>query len=258
MPSPFPGMNPYLERATAWESFHPHFIATALEHIAAQLPPEYVVRVENRVYIHEPPLDDRRFIGKGDLGVGRTPGVTGGGGSGAAAVAPAYITIPDAVEVERIGHLTIRDRDGNDLITLIELLSPTNKKHGEDRVQYEGKRRELLRSPAHFVEIDLLRGGPRMNPDDLPSCDYCAIVSRVEERPRAGVWPWRLRDPLPVLPVPLRSPDADARLDLKAVIDQLYDGGRYANYVYKGPPEPPLAPDDAAWAAAFLPPAAGS
>ena len=73
MPSPFPGMNPYLERATAWESFHPNFIATAFEHIAAQLPPEYIVRIENRVYIHEPPLDDRRFIGRSDLAVGRAP-----------------------------------------------------------------------------------------------------------------------------------------------------------------------------------------
>src|SRR4051812_45785928 len=229
MPSPFPGMNPYLERATAWESFHPHFITTTFQHIAAQLPPAYVIRIEYRVYIHEPPPDDRRYVGKSDLGVGRTPGpVAGGGGPPAAVIAPAYITMPDAVEVERVGHLTIRDRDGNDLITLIELLSPTNKKYGPDRVQYEAKRRELLRSPAHFVEIDLLRGGPRMHPDDLPSCDYCAIVSRVEERPRAGVWPWRLRDPLPALPIPLRSPDPDTLLDLKAVIDQVYDGGRYA------------------------------
>jgi hypothetical protein len=92
-----------------------------------------------------------------------------------------------------------------------------------------------------------------MPPDDLPTCDYCAIVSRVEERPRAGVWPWRVRDPLPKLPIPLRAPDADAWLDLKTVVDQVYDAGGYARYTYKGPPEPRLAPDDDAWAKGFLP-----
>jgi hypothetical protein len=160
----------------------------------------------------------------------------------------------DAAEVQQVGYLTIRARDGNDLITVIELLSPTNKYAGPDREQYLGKRKELLRSRAHFVEIDLLRGGPRMPPAELPTCDYYAIVSRVEERPRAGVWPWRVRDPMPPLPIPLRAPDPDARLDLKTVLDQVYDGGRYANYAYAGPPEPRLAPDDdAAWAAGFLP-----
>lgn len=252
MPSPFPGMNPFLERSTAWESFHPHFIATALQHVAAQLPPRYVVRIENRIYIHEPPLD-RRHIGASDLGVGYPPGGINGSAAPAAVVAPAYVTVLDSVEVQRVGHLTVRDRDGNDLIALVELLSPTNKYAGPDREQYLGKRNELLRSRAHFVELDLLRGGPRMPPDDLPTCDYCAIVSRVEERPRAGVWPWRLRDPIPPIPIPIRYPDPDARLDLKAILDQVYDGGRYANYIYTGPPEPRLAPDDAAWAAQFIP-----
>ena len=113
MPSPFPGMNPYLERATAWESFHPHFISLALQHIAAQLPPEYVVRIENRIYIHEPPAD-RRFAGHSDLGIIRPPSPPGN--RAGAAVAPAEITILDAVDVERVGFLTIRDRDGNDLV----------------------------------------------------------------------------------------------------------------------------------------------
>lgn len=250
MPSPFPGMNPYLERATAWESFHPNFITTAQFHLAAQLRPEYAVRIENRVYIHEPPAD-RRFLGHTDLGIlrpgGSTTGVT------TLDAAPVQITIMDTVDIERIGYLTIRDRDNNELITVIELLSPTNKYTGPDREQYLGKRRELLQSRAHFVEIDLLRGGPRMPPEELPTCDYCSVVSRMEARPRAGVWPWRLRDALPSIPIPLRAPDPDVTLDLKAIIDQVYDCGRYGTYIYLGPPEPRLSPDDAAWAAAFLP-----
>jgi hypothetical protein len=152
-----------------------------------------------------------------------------------------------------VPYLAVRERDTNELVTVIELLSPTNKHIGPDHEQYLGKRTEILRSRTHLVEIDLLRGGVRMPPEELPTCDYCALVSRVEERPRAGVWPWRFRDPLPVVPIPLRGNDPDARLDLKAAIDQVYDGGGYEDYIYSGLPEPQLAPDDAAWAAQFLP-----
>jgi hypothetical protein len=243
-------MNPYLERASAWESFHPGFIAAAQFQIAAQLPAEYAVRIENRLYIHESSAE-RRFLGHPDLGVVRAPNITGG--LATLEIAPAYVTILDAIDIEKVGYLTIRDRDGNDLIAVIELLSPTNKYSGPDREQYLGKRNEMLRSRAHFVEIDLLRGGPRMPPDELPTCDYCAIVSRMETRPQAGVWPWRLRDPLPKIPIPLRAPDPAVRLDLKAVIDQAYDLGRFDISIYSGPPEPRLAPDDASWAAAFIP-----
>ena len=81
------------------------------------------------------------------------------------------------------------------------------------------------------------------------------IVSRAEERPRVGIWPWNLRDPMPLIPIPLLAGDADVFLDLKAVLDQVYDGSRYANHLYAGQPEPRLSPDDAAWAAQFLPPA---
>lgn len=250
MPSPFPGMNPYLERATAWESLHSDLIGAIKAQISSQLPPEYFIRTESRVYIHEPSAE-RRYFATADLGITRAP--TAVAGAGTALEAPARVTILDSVDVEKVRFLTIRDRDGNDLVTVIELLSPTNKYAGPDREQYLGKRREILRSRAHFVELDLLRGGPRMPPDELPTCDYCAIVSRVEERPQAGVWPWRLRDPIPLLPIPLRAPAPDATLDLKAAIDQAYDIGRYGNYIYTGPPEPRLAPDDTAWAAPFLP-----
>src|SRR4051812_246291 len=72
MPSPFPGMNPYLERQTAWDSFHPHFIAACLDRVAEQLGPEYIVRIESRLYIHELPAE-HRFVGSADLGVSTPP-----------------------------------------------------------------------------------------------------------------------------------------------------------------------------------------
>ena len=124
--------------------------------------------------------------------------------------------MPLTVDVEHLSFVEIRDRQGRDLVTVIELLSPTNKRPGPDREQYLAKRRQLLASGVHLVEIDLLRGHPRLPLDDLPPCDYYVMVSRAEERPQAGLWPLGLRDPLPPIPVPLRAADPDASLDLQA------------------------------------------
>jgi hypothetical protein len=102
------------------------------------------------------------------------------------------------------------------------------------------------------MEIDFLRGGPRMPWLEMPPCDYCVVVSRVERRPRAGIWPIHLRERFPEIPIPLRHGDADARLDLQQMLDRIYDAAGYGYYIYKGPPEPALSADDAAWAAQFL------
>ena len=89
--------------------------------------------------------------------------------------------------------------------------------------------------------------------DDRPECSYSVLVSRVEERPRAGLWPLSLRDRLPVIPIPLRHPDGDARLDLQEVLDRVYDASGYEDYLYESDPAPPLTPDEAAWVRPFLP-----
>lgn len=81
-----------------------------------------------------------------------------------------------------------------------------------------------------------------------PTCDYGVLVSRAEQRPRAGFWPVLLRDRLLVIPVPLREPDPDAQLDLQEMLHRLYDAAGYEDYIYDGLPEPPLNPDDDAWA----------
>ena len=82
---------------------------------------------------------------------------------------------------------------------------------------------------------------------------YCVFVSRAANRPRAGVWPVRLRDPLPEIPVPLRAGEPEARLDLRAALDRVYDAARYHLYVYNGTPRPRLSAEDEAWARQFLP-----
>lgn len=252
MPSPFPGMNPYLEQDDAWHDFHERVIPYISDVLVPQVRPGYIVKLDEHIYIHERSAVEREFLGRIDVGVTRGD-VPLPSRSGASVLeAPVHGRIPVAIDVERLSFVEIRDRRSRELITVIEVLSPSNKRHGADREQYVAKRRQLLASSVHFVEIDLLRGGPRMPIEELPDCDYCIMVSRVEERPKVGIWPLRLRERLPVIPIPLRAPDADARLDLQEALNRLYDAAGYEDYIYTGAPQPPLHPDDAAWARQFL------
>lgn len=255
MPSPFPGMNPWLERRSTWRTFHQNFIDAAQSALVAQVHPRYFVQLETTLYIHEPSAEDRRLHGAPDLGLRSTE--ASASRTSTLTSAPAYAKLPAGVEVEELNAIEIRDGEGHELVTVIELLSPTNKYSGPDREQYLAKRRQVFRSRTNLVEIDLLRGGPPMPLAGLPASDYRVVVSRVEDRPDVGVWPWKLRDPMPRIPIPLAGADTDAILDLKATLDKLHDEKRYADYIYAGPPEPRLAPDDLAWAEAVRSGAAG-
>jgi Protein of unknown function (DUF4058) len=256
MPSPFPGMNPYLEQVDVWHDFHERLLPHLAEVIGSQLAAHYIVKIDEHVYIHEPSAEQRGLIGRGDVLVSsrRTGAQRGPATATAEESAPAQVLLP-AVDVEGQSFLEIRDCRDRRLVTVIELLSPTNKAAGPDREQYLGKRGQLLSSSAHFVEIDLLRGGPRMpfgTPE--PSCAYYVLVSRMEGRPNAGIWPIGLRDSLPVVRIPVRAPDADAQLDLQSALHHVYDAARYENYIYEGTPEPELSEEDALWARQYLAP----
>ena len=246
MPSPFPGMNPYFEQAAHWLDFHSEFLSALRRLLAPQVAPKYIVQLEEHIYIHDLPPEPRQRLGTADLSL-----VQPGGGALAQAAlglveAPAEVWLPEQ-DVEKVPFLEVRDRQGRELVTAIELLSPSNKRSGEDREQYLAKRRELLRSPAHLVEIDLLRGWTPMPQEGRPECDYSVMVSRAEKRRAAEFWPIRLRDRLPVIPIPLRPPDAAARVDLQEALHRAYDGPGYEHFIYRGEPEPSLPPNDAAW-----------
>jgi hypothetical protein len=139
------------------------------------------------------------------------------------------------------------------LVTAVELLSPWNK-HGSGVAEYRGKRLSLLARGVHVVEVDLLRAGRRAElARPLPAGDYFAMVFRADWRPDVEVYPWGLRDPLPAIPLPLRHPDPDVRLDLAAVVTSAYDRGRYDRKLrYKLPLPPPATEADAAWADELL------
>ena len=249
MPSPFPGMNPYFEQAAHWQDFHTEFLSALRRQLAPRIAPGYIVQLEEHIYIHDLPPEPRRSVGRADLSVTRGEAARPALG---VLEAPAEVHLPDQ-EVEWAPFLEVRDRRGRELVTVIELLSPSNKRSGEDRETYLAKRRELLRSPAHLVEIDLLRGWTPMPAEGRPVGDYSVLVSRAERRPAADFWPIRLRDRLPEVPIPLRSSDEDGRVNLQDVLHHAYDGPGYEHFIYAGAPEPPLSTGDAEWARPFVP-----
>src|SRR5437764_214702 len=239
MPSPFPGMNPYLEQRSVWHDFHESFMPLAREILSAQVLPRYFIKIDEHLYIHELAAEHRQLLGRADLLVaGLAPPGGPPGAAGSILTAPAEVTAAPIVDVERVSYLEIRDRDTREVVTVVELLSPSHKDAGPDREQYVAKRLQLMHNRVNLVEIDLLRGGQRMPWRGMPTCDYCVVVSRPEQWPRAGIWPIRLRDRLPEIPVPLRAGDADAHLDLQQLLHRIYDAAGYAYYIYTGQPEP--------------------
>jgi hypothetical protein len=245
-------MNPYFEQAAHRLDFHTEFLLALRRLLAPQVGPKYIVQFEEHIYIHDLPAEPCQRLGTADLSL-----VQPGGGELAQAglgllEAPAEVWLPEQ-DLEKVPFLEVRDRQGRELVTVIELLSPSNKRAGEDREQYLAKRRELLRSPVHLVELDLLRGWTPMPQEGRPECDYSVMVSRAEKRRAADFWPIRLQDRLPVIPIPLRSPDAAVPVDLQEVLHRAYDGPGYEHFIYRGEPEPRLSGSDAAWARQFVP-----
>jgi hypothetical protein len=243
-------MNPFLERDEVWPDFHHRLIDRMAEAIADQVDPRYLVKIEEHLYLQEVAGGPHHASPRADLGVKQGAGQGAVGASVAVLEAPARVHLPWP-EVEPQVFLEIRDRSSRALVTVLELLSPTNK--GRHREQYLLKRDQILISTAHLVEIDLLRGGEPLPAPDRPGCDYSVVVSRTERRPEADFWPIRLHAPLPVVPIPLSAPDRDATLNLQELLHRVYDAGRYARYIYEGSPQPALRPEDEAWARQFVP-----
>lgn len=258
-------MNPYLEQPDAWQDFHQDFLVQARHQIERQLGRDLSAKLEETVYVHEMPADDERLLlGRPDVAITEGRG-WGGDTGGGVAVAPAPPVAGTAVEeapswadllpderTTRLARIEIRDRIRRRLVTAIELLSPINKRPGSDREQYLATRRALVHSPAHLVELDLLRGGLRVPMQGLVQCDYCVLVSEAERRPRVAVWPVRLRERLPVVPIPLVPDHPPVTLDLMAALHETYDAAGYWKYIYDGEPDPPLHPEDAKWARGVL------
>jgi hypothetical protein len=252
MPSPFPGMNPYLEQSEVWPDFHNTFLTESRAVLSAAVGEHYFIKLEVRLYLEALPDQRPLFLGRGDLGVTQSPGDKAFAPSAEPSVAaPVELELPDFDEQSE-ASLEILDRRSQRVVTVIELLSPSNKSVEKDRQLYLAKRKHLLQSRTNFVEIDLLRGGKRPEPPELPECDYYALVHRSSRPKKLSCWPVRLRERLPVVPIPLAPPDGELQLDLQAVLHRIYDAAKFGRYIYSTAPEPRLGPDDRLWANSIL------
>jgi hypothetical protein len=256
MASPFPGMDPYLEQY--WGDIHHRLITYASDALQKVLPNDLRARVEERVFVESPTdgyrpiIPDVRVIER-PRKKPKPPSATAG-----LAVAEPLIVLTDE-EVTQ-GFIEIRDASsGHRVVTVIEVLSPTNKVPGPGQEKYLQKRQELRDGGVSLVEIDLVRMGKRPLPVGLGNLPlsfrttYQVWVRRGWELLKVEIYRVPLRERLPVIRIPLRQTDADVPLDLQALIEECYRNGGYeADIDYQTNPYPPLDASDARWANALL------
>jgi Protein of unknown function (DUF4058) len=253
MKSPFPGMDPYLEQH--WGDVHHNLITFAEGMLNERLPKDLRARAQERIVV-DLPSQDRVYP---DIWVVEHERLVRGG----TVAAPTDVAMPEPLEVpflepETQGFLEIIEtRPQRRVITVLEILSPSNKYAGAGRDLYRQKQRDLMEGSVSLVEIDLLRAGPHVlqvplgqYPPDYRT-PYKVCVHR-GWKAKAEIYRVPLREPLPRIRVPLRETDADVLLDLQALITQVYRNGRYDDIDYTVPPVPPLDAADAAWADELL------
>lgn len=249
MPSPFPGMDPYLERSDLWPQVHNRLIIAIADALTPQIAPRYRASIEERIYTTD---ESAESIGVADVAtvqgqdIAETPTLT------ATLSKPLAVEVPMPRQVKE-RFLTIRATENNEVITIIEILSPANKRSGQGRDTYKVKRQQILGSNTNFVEIDLLRSGESMPVyGPLTSC-YRILVSRALDRPRAELYPFALPEPLPTFPVPLRPNEAEPAIVLQQLLNEIYDRARFDLAIdYRTAPNPKLADPDAEWAIELL------
>jgi hypothetical protein len=250
-------MDPYLEAPSIWPDVHHGLISEMQAALNPHLRPRYVARVELRVYISDDDDPGRQALVP-DLRVERSPGRKGASQTKQepvrAAAEPLIVPTLMDEEIEE-AFLKIVHVESEELVTLIEVLSPTNKIRGSSgRKSFMEKRREIMNTEVSWVEIDLLRGGvPSVTDPPLRPSDYRILVSRGDQRTRTRFWPVSVRQPLPVIKIPLRGKDPEVPLDLSSVFRTVYDRAAYDVSVDdRKPPQPPLEGDDAKWARELL------
>jgi Protein of unknown function (DUF4058) len=268
MESPFPGMDPYLERH--WGDVHQRIVTYACDWLQSRLPPDLRARMQERVYIEIP--DVRRGEYYPDVRVIERPGRSPAPGSATAVAEPVSATeigddcIPAEpilihLDVEPIteSYVEIVDvKAGHRVVTAIEVLSPTNKQPTEGQRLYLKKRADMKLAGVNTVEIDLLRGGDRvlMVPQEfVPRSHrtaYQVCIWRPAQHDTFAVYRVPLRERLPVISIPLRPADREVPLSPQTVLDQCYRNGGYDDIDYRGEPDPPLSPNDESWADALL------
>jgi hypothetical protein len=247
--SPFPGMDPFLEDPAEWSGVHADLITSIRTQLAAEVIPNYRVKIEQRVYLVQPGEESKRRAIVPDVYIVERPTSEGAALSVAGGIAPATMIEPLFDLEIRERYIEIRDNRNQEIVTIIELLSPANKSAvGPGYEAFRQKRKQVLASQTHWIEIDLLHAGERL-PAVAGESDYYALLKRVGEY-RYAVWYFDLRDRMPTIAVPLRPPDEDVALDLQAAFEDAYARGYYGESIDYDPervPLPRLRAADAAW-----------
>ena len=255
MPNPFPGMNPYLESPEFWPSVHNRLIVAIADFLTPQLLPKYLVDIEQRIY--QLSGEDALLIGIPDVTIQRTPTPKTESDSNVAVAAPPAkslkVTIPLPLELKET-YLQVVEIETKKVVTVIEVLSPTNKRPGKGREMYETKRENVFNSRSHMVEIDLLRSYQPLPVfgNDIEA-SYRILVSRANQRPIADLYLFNLPDTIPAFGLPLRAGDAEPIVDLQGLLNQVYDRAAYDFRIdYTAVPVVALSETDAAWADALF------
>lgn len=242
MPSLFPGMNSYLEQPIFWSEFHSRLIVAIADALTPSLLPRYYVGVETRTYLDG--TDEELLIGIPDVIVlsateqpqFKTPTANT---AVVTQIRPQPVVLPMPAEVKQ-RYLEIREAGSDVMITVIEVLSPTNKRKGAGRNAYEKKRQQILTSASHLVEIDLLRADEPMAMQGVTTpTAYRILVSRSEKRPRANLYGFTLQEMIPEFPLPLKEIVEGVMVDLQAVVQGIYDRGDYSIRMNYQQPVPP-------------------
>ncbi len=230
MTSPFPGMDPYLE-GEMWVEFQHTFVHHISQQLMPFVRPKYVALLAKCAYTEPVAVASNHKVGVD------------------------WTDLPESFIVDEVPVLSIEIRDIAErrLVTLIEILSPVNKR-GQGAREYGERRLELMQTATHLLEIDLLTQGQRLQLlGQLPPAPYYVFLSRVQRRPYTQVYAIGLRDQLPRIPVPLLPPDPDVVLDLQAALDACFDLVGYEQLLdYQAAPPAGLSDSDQTWALAQL------
>lgn len=248
-------MDPWLENPALWPDVHNRLIVALADFLSPRLAPRYYVGVEGRVYQLE--VDELHWVGVPDITVtpreenfqrrrSELPLVE---------IDVVEVEVPVDTEVQE-WFLEIREVGTGEVVTAIELLSPTNKHPGTGRREYEIKRKKVFDSLTNLVEIDLLRGGepmPLQGRGRRVASDYRILVSRGDQRPRAQLYPFSVRQAIPLFVLPLLPGDQEPQVALNTIFHDLYERAQFGMIArYAQPPAPPLPEADAAWAAELI------
>jgi Protein of unknown function (DUF4058) len=221
MPSPFPGMDPYLEDEKLWPAFQHQLVASLYQILLPGLVDRYRARIHQRTYFTEEPL------------------------------------FTSVIRQERHEEfIEVRQRTDGRLVTLVDIASPINKTLSQGRAAYHETRRQARGQNASIVEIDLvLQGQPLLDysRDGLPDWDYAVTVTRCTQPERYEIYTSTLPKRLPRFKVPLSADDRDTVLDLQATFARAYDQGNFTNHLdYTRDPTTRMDDSDREWVREWL------